>query len=287
MVEADALVANLQEQGELRLARFTSEELLAVGADSPVPGLARSDRLATLGPAELEAALSAALRGLVARGYVHPDEAWPDEADLAGDGDGRLRDVLASSGDDEAVALPLSGDLALVVALRRSPSFVALVSEPSPAELETRGPLAHRRADAVLHGFATATSPLGGVLEERRSELGIHTFTLRTLAQQAVSLCASLEARAVEPADGAPGACETALEIALPVVAGHRAPLRLLARLDPGRDGSGRAGLTRPTPAGRPATEPCTVAELPERLAQLLVAIGRERGGGTGASTAS
>ena len=75
MGNAEALVARLLEGGDHRLASFTSEELVAVGADSPLQGLVISERLAAMGPIPLTAALSAALRGLIARGFVHPEGA--------------------------------------------------------------------------------------------------------------------------------------------------------------------------------------------------------------------
>lgn len=285
MAEAQALVARLRAEGELRLASFTSEELVAVGADSPLPGLVISDRLATLGPVPLTAALSAALRGLVARGFAHPELASaPGDVGL-GLADRQLQQVLdslsAAAPAGDAASLPLSGDLAAVVTLRRAPAVVCLVSEPTQEDLARRGPLAHRRTDAILHGFTSDDAELAGFLEERRSALGIHAFVLRTLERECQALCAGLLSRAAEPFGGG-GRCEDVLEVAWPDDP-ERPSVRLLVAVEPG---AGTARLSWPAGRGAPAGETLAADRLPERLGELLGGIWRDNGDGA-ALTAS
>lgn len=294
MGNAEALMARLRDGGEHRLASFTSEELVAVGADSPLQGLVLSERLAAMGPIPLTAALSAALRGLIARGFVHPEGAAtaPGGAPRS---DRHLQQVLDALGGEpgpggpnapETVSVPLSGDLAVVVALRRAPALVALVSEPSRTDLALRGPLAHRRTDAILHGFTDERGGLTGFLEERRSALGIHSFVLRGLDQETRSLCAALEQRAHEPSGEAPaGPCEVELEVAVPDESGRTAT-RLLVGLEPGPEGD-RATISSPHGPKMPASEQVATAYLPRRLAELLEGIWRGDGVGIARVSAS
>lgn len=282
MADAEALLERLHDEGERRLASFTSEELVAVGADSPVQGLVISERLEHMGPIPLTAALSTALRGLVARGFVHPAGAAAGGA--ATRSDRHLQHVLdalsgAESGrdDGEVVSVPLSGELAIVVALRRSPALVCLVSEPSRDDLARRGPLAHRRTDAILHGFADE-GRLAGFLEERRSALGIHSFVLRTLENEADALCRDLETRAREPlGDDAGGTCELALEVAAPGPR-ERPGVRLLVSLEPTDDGA-QGRISWPAEPGAPAGETLSGSDLPRRLGELLAGIWRDDDG--------
>lgn len=166
----------LATEGEVRLPSFTSEELVAVGANSPLRGLLISERLSEMGPIPLTAALGAALRSLVARGYVDPDVV---AAELA-----------TEDGTDE-VDVPLEGELALVVGLRRSPDFVGLVSAPKPAALAGLSLASAGKTEIVLHGLLRAAGP--AVLEERRSPLGVHRFALRSLSVEAHALVAWLQ----------------------------------------------------------------------------------------------
>lgn len=275
-------------EGERRLASFTSEELVAVGADSPLQGLVLSERLAAMGPIPLAAALSAALRGLVARGFVHPEGATPGEPAPRGDHQlERLLDVPGDGGPDGGdgsageVSVPLSGDLAVVVAIRRAPALVCLVSEPTRRDLVRRGPLAHRRTDAILHGVAGGGG-LAGVLEERRSALGIHGFVLRGVADETRALCAGLAERAVavDP-DLPPGRSETAIEVA-PVADPSRPSVRLLVAYEPGAALPGR--ISWAGGPGTPATERLGDADLPVRLAALLAAAAGDPGDAAQAS---
>ena len=270
-------------EGEHRLASFTSEELVAVGADSPLQGLVLSERLAAMGPIPLAAALSAALRGLVARGFVHPEGATPGGPgsradrqldrllDALGDGspddgDGIGVDGIGGGGSGE-VTVPLSGDLAAVVAIRRAPALVCLVSEPTRRDLVRRGPLAHRRTDAILHGVAGGGG-LAGILEERRTALGIHGFVLRGVAEETQALCASLAERAVTPDPDLPtGRSETAIEVA-PVGAPPRPSVRLLVAYEPDAALPGR--ISWAGGPGTPATEQLGAVDLPVRLAEVL-----------------
>lgn len=282
MSDAAALPVGWSGAGERRLASFTSEELVAVGADSPLQGLVISERVASMGPIPLTAALSAALRGLVARGFVHPEGATPSAVPASADRQlQRLLDGLDEEGDEEeegALSVPLSGDLAVVVALRRSPSLVCLVSEPSRRDLARRGPLAHRRTDAVLHGIR-GEQGLDGFLEERRSALGIHGFVLRGLEDETRALCTSLAERAETPdPDLPPGRCETAIEVATPDDP-ERPSVRLLVAYEPGAPEPGRIAWAGGP--GTPASETLDAAQLPSRLAQLLAAEARAGGGAT------
>lgn len=294
MANAEALVARLLSGGDHRLASFTSEELVAVGADSPLQGLVISERLAAMGPIPLTAALSTALRGLIARGFVHPEGAAV-AAGGAPRSDRLLQQVLDALGGEagsggpnapEAVSVPLSGDLAVVVAVRRAPALVALVSEPSRADLARRGPLAHRRTDAILHGFTAEGVGLAGFLEERRSALGIHSFVLRSLDQQTRSLSTALAHRAHQPsADGPAGPCEVAFEVAVPDGSG-RAGVRLVVGVEPGHEGD-RATIAGPLGSRVPPSAPLTLAQLPRRLAELLEAIWQGDGDAVARMTAS
>lgn len=285
MSDADALPPELRGEGERRLASFTSEELVAVGADSPLQGLVISERLASMGPIPLTAALSAALRGLIARGFVHPDGAAAGGAGPRNDRHlQRLLDALAGEGEEDEgeVSVPLSGDLAVVVALRRAPALVCLVSEPTRRDLALRGPLAHRRTDAILHGFTTEGNELAGFLEERRSALGIHSFVLRGLEDETRALCAGLAARAEAPDPDLPaGPCEMVLEVATPEDP-DRPSVRLLVTFEPGDDEPGR--ISWPGAPGMPASERLAAERLPQRLAELLV---RFRSGGDGVARMS
>ena len=288
MTDGAARTATWSGEGEHRLASFTSEELVAVGADSPLQGLVLSERLAAMGPIPLAAALSAALRGLVARGFVHPEGATPGgpgsragrqldrlldalgEGGLddgsSGDGDGIGGDGIGGDGSGE-VTVPLSGDLAAVVAIRRAPALVCLVSEPTRRDLVRRGPLAHRRTDAILHGVAGGGS-LASILEERRSALGIHGFVLRGVTEETQALCASLAERAVTPDPDLPtGRSETAIEVA-PVGDPPRPSVRLLVAYEPDAALPGR--ISWAGGPGTPATEQLGAADLPVRLAELL-----------------
>ena len=283
MRDAEALAAPWLGEGERRLASFTSEELVAVGADSPLQGLVISERLASMGPVPLTAALSAALRGLVARGFVHLEGAAAAGPPARADRDPqRLLDALADGLGPEGgqdLSVPLSGDLAVVVALRRAPSLVCLVSEPSRRDLALRGPLAHRRTDAILHGVPGDAGELVGFLEERRSALGIHDFVLRSLAAETRALCADLAARTEAPDAGLPaGRCETAIEVATPDDP-DRPSLRLLVTYEPGAPQPGR--ISWPGGPGTPAEETMAAARLPERLAELLVRAARGDNGAT------
>lgn len=287
MSEAAALPAGWPGAGERHLASFTSEELVAVGADSPLQGLVTSERVASMGPIPLTAALSAALRGLVARGFVHPEGAATGPASAASppaSADRQLQQLLDRLGEEEGeISVPLSGDLAVVVALRRAPALVCLVSEPSRRDLARRGPLAHRRTDAVLHGVRDERG-LGGFLEERRSALGIHAFALRRLEEQTRALCTSLASRA-EASDPElpPGRCETAIEVATPDQP-DRPSVRLLLAYEPGTPEPGRIAWA--AGPGTPATETLDAARLPARLAELLAAQASP-GGGTAHLSAS
>ena len=153
------------QRGEVALPSLTSEELVAAGARSPVPGLLVSERLAAMGVAPLTAALGAALRSLVARG---------------------LLDAAAVGHEAGELGAHLGAELELVVTLTRAPDFVALVSAPRPAALAGLCLTSAKRAECVLHGFLGPGGPL--VLEERVNALGIHDFALRTLGAEAGSL---------------------------------------------------------------------------------------------------
>jgi hypothetical protein len=281
MTDADARLGQLREEGDRPLASFTSEELVAVGADSPIQGLVTSERLASMGPIPLTAALSSALRSLVARGFVHLEGAAQTRGGPRSDR--RLRHLLDALVAEEAggggttarevLSVPLSGDLAVVVALRRAPALVCLVSEPSRADLARRGPLAHHHTDAILHGFAEE-GRLSGFLEERRSALGIHHFVLRSFENQIATLCAGLATRAAEAFESvAAGTSEVSLDVIVP---GHvpRRGVRLLVVLETGDDEE-TCRISWPVGPGAPASETTNLAQLPERLGTLLEHIWR------------
>lgn len=198
MAEGSDALERLASDGEVELPSFTSEELVAVGANSPLPGLLISERLSDMGPIPLTAALGAALRGLVARGYIDPE---------------LVASELHAEGGAEEVDVPLEGDLALVVGLRRAPDFVGLVSAPTPGALAGLTLASSGKTAVIWHGLVEAGAP--AVLEERRSPLGVHSFTLRTLPRAARALVAWLQEEAAgRRADASGVACE--LELALP-----------------------------------------------------------------------
>lgn len=256
-----ALRERIGTRGEADLGSFTSEELVAVGADSPLEGLLVSERLAAMGPIPLNAALGSALRSLVARGLVDPE--------------------AISSGSDLG-PLPLRGDLALVVELRRRPQLLALVTSPRPAELAALSLSIPPKIEIVLSGFAErGERPL--FLEERRSLLGIHHFAVRNLRRQAAALVQWLGEQADPPSasfDALPGGQRfwsesqfATIELRRPEPdrsenAAASAPRRLRLTIGPG-PGRGALHAERPVDSERPVHAERPVDSDDERSGEL------------------
>ena len=245
-------VERLAAGGETLLPSFTSEELVAIGANSPLPGLLISERLSEMGPIPLTAALGAALRGLVARAYVDPDAVTAE---------------LAAEDGPEEIDIPLGGDLALIVGIRRSPDFVGLVSGPKPAALAGLSLASAAKTEVVLHGLIRPDGPF--VLEERRTPLGVHAFALRTLPREASALVHWLRSVAVEGDARRSDVEGIAVEIELALPPGPGAALdaahhRCSVIVEPGGE---KASLLGDEPGDATGM---TIEELPDRLAAVL-----------------
>ncbi|MCU1488871.1 MAG: hypothetical protein JWM85_276 [Acidimicrobiaceae bacterium] len=304
MVQLVRLLDRLNAEGELRLASFTSEELVAVGADSPLQGLVISERLAALGPIPLTAALSAALRSLVARGFVHPEGTdlsaagpgfgSPDRhgPERFGQGEFDVGGFDEEELDEElTVEIPLSGDLAVVVALRRSPAVVAVAFAPRPTDRNAPPRWGLHRAQAILHGFAAEPEGALGILEERRSPLGIHAFVLRTLADETAVLAGQLALLLETPSEqlASVDAWAFDLEVAVPAGdeddAGDEDELgteerrRITAVLEGGEIPRALLQIWPDEGEGEPATEELSPDKLASRLAEVLADAWRELGG--------
>ncbi|GEM_PF-6838416 len=271
MSELPALIERLLAEGELVLAAFTSEELVAVGADSPLRGLVISERLTSMGPIPLTAALSTALRGLVAREFVRPD-------DVEGDVDGP---------EDEPLEIPLEGDLAIVVALRRTPSLVGIVSaiDPRLDDVLRPGFAQRARAGAVLHGFAAEGVGLIGVLEERRTPIGIHHFTLRTVEREMEVLRDALLAggtgTGLVSLPGGAATSQLRVEFAVP---DEDEPIHLVVELTLEEDEGGvpMVRLRRIARSGASDEERLSAEALPRRLLRLVDEIWHDTAGSGG-----
>ncbi|HET6966186.1 MAG TPA: hypothetical protein VFH58_15525 [Acidimicrobiales bacterium] len=170
----------LAEAGTVELMPFTRTELASVGAGSPVRGLVADEDLAALDGAELQLALERARRSLAERGYAGP--------------------AFTPSADPSHVRIPLGGDLAGIVAVRRAPALVATVSAGSP-ELVRRpgGDPSACTVLAILHGVAAAGFGEGAgagedrpgllaLLEETTAGRGLHFFALSTPTAQAARI---------------------------------------------------------------------------------------------------
>ena len=181
----------LVERSEIELDSFSDLELAAVGAGSPVRGLVASSEIFALDEVALTSALAAALRGLEARGLVGPP---------------RAATGVGAGGPLGSVPIPLGGDLATVVAIRRAPALVAVVSAVPPAAVRFPGqPGADEAIFAILHGFAVEGVGLVGLLEEVLSPGRMHCFTLCTPARQAERLLESWATLGESESGGASG----------------------------------------------------------------------------------
>ncbi len=154
--------------GLVELPAFSTMELAAVGAGSPLRGLVADETFLDLDDRHLTEGLDRARQGLMERG-------------LAG------APVAARNRPAGQVNIPLGGDLAAIVAVRRSPAFVATVCAASPETYRRPGGAPGREAVlAVLHGVASAAAGTFALLEETTTRRGMHLFTLCTPAAQAV-----------------------------------------------------------------------------------------------------
>ncbi len=158
----------------VELTGFSGMELASVGAGSPVRGLVATDLfLATPGPALAES-LERARQSLVDRRLAGPP--------------------VPSDDDPRVVRMPLGGDLAGIVAVRRQPALVATVSAAAPESVEHPGPASAIPAVlAVLHGVAGADSGLLALLEETVVPGDIHLFSLSTPEAQALRILGAWE----------------------------------------------------------------------------------------------
>ncbi|MGI8751175.1 MAG: hypothetical protein ACR2MN_02480 [Acidimicrobiales bacterium] len=196
---------SLADHGEIRLTPFDDAELVAVGASSPILGLvpaASADRSS--------AEVDSTLRRLRHQGLVR-----------------------AESDTGQAV---LAGDLAGIVAIRRTPALVGIATVRPATVAGPDPPTAAGHSGqtiAVLHGLAREDGGLAAVLEEVVDADGMHHFTLCTpkvaadrLFEAWIDLCA----------DGGPVA--VCCHIFAPSSAG---PCHLELVVDRGPDGSRRA----------------------------------------------
>lgn len=167
--------SRLAEVGTLELMPFTRTELACVGAGSPVRGLLADDGFLSLDGEDLQAAMARARRGLTERGLVGEPRPSPS--------------------DPSRLEMPLGGDLAGIVAVRRSPALIATVGA-GPEDLVRRpgGDPAAARLIAVLHGVGVVDAGdaggageggLLGLLEETTTSRGLHLFALSTPAAEA------------------------------------------------------------------------------------------------------
>lgn len=157
----------LAEASTVELMPFTRRELASVGAGSPVRGLVADESFLALGDEEVDVVLRHAREGLAARGLAGPPAVSPE--------------------DPSRIRIPLGGDLAAIVAVRRAPALVATVGA-GPPELVRRpgGDPGASTVLAVLHGVTGGAD--GGVLallEETATGRGLHLFALSTPAAQA------------------------------------------------------------------------------------------------------
>lgn len=164
----------LDATGSVDLLPFSAMELAAVGAGSPLRGLIADGDFLALVDDELDGALGRARQALTGRGLA---------------GAPRPAGEPASTGAGAPVDFDLGGDLAGVVAVRRRPALLALVSA-GPAELYRRPGYQSGVGAilAVLHGVAVDGIGLFALLEETRTERGMHLFTLATPAVQAARI---------------------------------------------------------------------------------------------------
>ena len=168
----------LARSGTVELTSFSGMELASVGAGGPLRGLVATDAFLTIADGELNESLERARRGLVERGLAGP----------ARPGGGRGR-----------VVMELGGDLAGIVAVRRSPALVASVSAAGPDAVEHPTPSSAASAVlAVLHGVTAAEGGLFALLEETLAG-DVHLFSLSTPEAQAMRI---LEACQVLEDDG-------------------------------------------------------------------------------------
>ncbi len=170
----DSWRERLTAAATVELAGFSGMELASVGAGSPVRGLVATDLfLATAGPALAES-LDRARRSLAERGLA-----------------GR---PVPSDDDPRVVRMPLGGDLAGIVAVRRQPALVATVSAAAPESVEHPAPPSAIPAVlAVLHGVAGADGGLFAFLEETVVPEDVHLFSLSTPEAQAVRILGAWE----------------------------------------------------------------------------------------------
>ena len=165
------------------LSSFSSIELAAVGAGSPIRGLVADGAFLALDDATLAEMLGRARHGLADRGLVGVARpARRSELDTGPIGDGPAR-------EGDPVDFQLGGDLAGIVAVRRAPALLGTVSA-GPPELY-RHPGSHPESEAVLavlHGVASEGVGLIALLEETTVGPGVHLFTLNTPAAQATRI---------------------------------------------------------------------------------------------------
>jgi hypothetical protein len=180
------------------LGGFTPMELAAVGAGSPLRGLVATRSFLETDDERLAEEMQSALDGLVGRGLAEPVRAGDVGAgpvarggsdDLAGVGPVavRLGGDLAGVGP---VAVRLGGDLAGLVAVRRRPALVGVVSLVDPRRASQ--PFEAGPADpvlAVFHGLAVEGQGLVGLIEETLdpgdADRPVHRFVLATPAHEA------------------------------------------------------------------------------------------------------
>jgi hypothetical protein len=170
------MIDQLVTDGSVPLVSLTDEEMASINADENTPFRATEpgERLRGLSAEARAAALSSALRSVIARGLIEvPDDVQPDA-----DGKVTVRPV---------------GELETILAVRRAPAAVVFIGQASYL--------------AVLHGFRDERA--SGFLEERIDRAGgLHQFTLRTTDDAVAAMAARADpadlASILEPAIGEP-----------------------------------------------------------------------------------
>jgi hypothetical protein len=156
----------LDRTGIADLSSFSAMELAAVGAGSPIRGLVADDTFMDLDDQRVGDGLARALHGLHERGLAGPP--------------------VPSDEQPGTTRIQLHGDLAGIVAVRRSPALVATVAAAPPATFRRPGGDVDAAAVlAVLHGVASNRLGLFATLEETTTGPGTHLFSLCTPAAQA------------------------------------------------------------------------------------------------------